>query len=561
MSNATTPTGDELARPLPEHPGPDTVDDDTSIVQLGDLAAELPAEADPRGRWIPFNPRTPGFTGTVADWEKAYVIFEEQVRREYPSWTQDTVRREAERRYRSATELRHPKLAYEYAKLMQESFGPPREAIRENLEAAASRRIPEWAALESTLAGCRQGRPSDRRLPVAIFSRATLCSGAPELRRNLKDFAGSNLELDWSFLDSDDLQANAEILRDESCVRRVLKRMLERHDPSQTISLNLQVIKRLKERCPDIGRYLVIDGTPVQAFVEQTVPVNDRHRELVTRETGATLQHHGGGRRHTRKRKSKSWVGWTLLIIADLKSGLPLIWQLIDGREHPHVIPMLQELLRQAPFLDPEYLVGDSEFDETRLALDLHDRYGICPVTPLRDTLSERYEWYATKGVPQCSKHGAMKLVQSEDFMPADVPLAYETDIDIARRRSQARTRWECDQCKQNGRTVRATTWFRDNPRLYTYLPRGGTHRRYATRIALLLRRNAIEALNSQLKRRGIADRAHSNCRWATRRCHVEWLCGAALLGLTVRREAHETGVYDQVAEEAWQRQLFKCKT
>lgn len=367
-----------------------------------ELAPELAEASDPRPeRWIPSSPRFAGFTGTVADFDKAYVVFEEQVRREKDAWTDEAIKSEATKRYREACELRHPKLTREYVKLMQVSWTPNRKDVRDSIEAAACRRVPEWQQLEELLSGCDRGRPSDRRLPVAVFSRSVLCGGVPEFRKNFDAFAGSNLELDWAFFGTPDMDTNTEHMREESCARRVMKRMLERNDPDETIRLNLQVIRRLWERHEDIGTYLVVDGTPISAYVEQTVPVNDEHRALITRDTGATLHHHGGGT-GKRKRKHKNWLGWRLLVIADLKSGLPLIWKLIpSGAEYPHVVPMLEELMRMAPWLDPQYLVGDSEYDRsTRLAFDLMTRLGICPVFPLRERVGRHWDWHETRGVP-----------------------------------------------------------------------------------------------------------------------------------------------------------------
>ena len=564
----------------------------------GDVVPELDVRTDPRRRKPPpavISPRFPGFTGTVNDFELAFVIWEEQVRREHPDWSEDAILALAEARYTKATEKRHPELAREYLKLMQVSWAPNRKHIRENIEAAACRRVPEWQELEQLLTSCSAGRPSDRRLPLAIFARSVLCSGKPELRANLKDFAGSNLELDWAFFDTPDMEVNSEHMREESSTRRVMKRMLERNDPDELIRLNLSVLKRLRERggdgYADIGRYLVVDATPVQAFLDQGPPVNARHAGLAMRGTGATLLHHGsrdndsdegGGRdsdsgrdggddsgtnevKRTRKRKPKTWVGWQLLVIADLKSGLPLIWALLPaGPEYTHVVPMLERLMSLAPWLDPEYIVGDSEYDRaTRVAFDLQARLGVCPVFPLRDNVGRQWPHGQHQGVPHCSRggHGAMKLVQSEDFMADSVTVAREPNFARAKKDFMGRSRWACEACKGEGRKIVAATWFRDNARLYTYLPRGGNHKRAAKRHALMLRRNLIEGLFSQLKRRGIGDTGHSNCRWASKEIHVEWLCSAALFAMTVRREAHESGLYETAADEAWARSLLKVRS
>lgn len=539
----------------PEGPDDDAADTSPVRDEDSDQSDQLPRGSDPR-RAVP-SPRMPGFTGTVTDWAKALAVFVEQVRMERPTWTDAAINREAEWRYEQALVYKHPLLAEQYAMLMQESWCPNRRYVRDNIEAKACRQVPEWQQLEATLTAAGRGRPSDRRLQMAVFARQTLSPGVPDLRANVKAFEGSDLELDWAFFDSFDMLQNRELMRDETAVRRVMKGMLERSDADQTIALNLAVIKRIADRHKHIGRYLVIDGTEIQAPVEQCTLRGPEHAALVTRETGAQAHFHGGQIAGTqRRRQPKYWVGWKLLVISDMKSGLPLIWKLITGEESQHTVALLERLLRLAPWMDPEFLTGDKEFDKsTRLALDLQSRFGIAPAFPLRRGTSARFPWVETKGVPHCSQHGVMKLKQSDDFESDHVPLAHEPNRARASKGLKARSRWVCEHCE-----VTETTWFRNNPRLYTFLPHMGNHRRVAVRYALLLRRNSIEAVFSQLKRRGIGNKEKFSCRWISRQTHVEWLCGAALLAMTVRREAHETGLYAQCAEEAWDLGLTKVQ-
>jgi hypothetical protein len=123
--------------------------------------------------------------------------------------------------------------------------------IRENIESFAMRQVPEAVELEATLRRADMGpslQTCDRRLPIAVFLRSSWQNLQPEFRANFKDFAGSNLELDWAFFDTPDLAINAQHMRDETSARRAMKSMLERHDPLMLQRLNLQVIKRLAER-------------------------------------------------------------------------------------------------------------------------------------------------------------------------------------------------------------------------------------------------------------------------------------------------------------------------
>ena len=559
---------------LPEDP--DDEGEGADAEPAGDLSAattvtieteeELAPGEDPRTQTKP--PirflRRPGLTGTATDYDKLLVLLEEQVRREQDAWPEDVIREEAQRRFERFTAEPHPKFVDEYVRLMQVSFNPHRSLLRENVEVAACRRVPELAEIEQLLTSSTMGRPTDRSLPLAVFERAALSKIHPELGLHYGEFCGSNLELDWAYFDTPDMAVNRERMRELSVVRKTMKKMLERHQPGVLLDANLRVLRRIAERhvdeggFTDVGRYLVIDATEIRAQVEQTVPVNAEHQDMIVKGTGARFAFHGA-----RNRKKKSWVGWKLLVIGDMVTGLPVIWKLLPGsdREFPHVPALLDELFRRAPWIDPEYLVGDSEYDSsTRLAFDLEARYGIHPVFPLRATLGANWDWASSRGVPQCAKHGAMKRVQAEDFQTAAVAIRNPRDFDEAKKANKARIRWECADCKKDGIRLTAATYLKHNARLYTFLPRGGDHRLYATRLALMRRRNMIEGIFSTLKRRGIGDRDHHKARWATREIHMHWLIGMALLGMTLRREVHETDLYDRCAQEAWDLELTKLQ-
>lgn len=504
--------------------------------------------------------RRPGPTATSRDLEKTRLLVEEQVRRERPDLNPASQATEAGRRFDDLCRLAHPDLPKQYARLMQSSWCPNRAQIRDHVEVKAVRQIPEVAELEEALAGCAFGRPSSRRLAVATLMRLALGDGRPEIRAAVKDFKGSDRELDWAYLDTVDVAEIQSHLRDETSIRRSVKGMLERNSSAVAIEANMAVVNQIAARHKDPFTYLAIDATPIEAHLEQVADFGPAHARLMNRGTGARFGHHGG-----RNRRPKSWRGWKLLILSSTKLGLGLVAKLIPASEpeYPHTIDLLERFFHLAdPALLPAgeiYLAGDSEYDRrTRLAFDLQSRYGVVPVFDLRATLGRDWEWAATSGVPHCVKHGPMKLLQSENFMPEAVPLAYEENFDEAKRLSKARTRWQCQACRQEGQVIRATTWFAKNARLYTQLPRGGDHSRYALRLALMSRRNGIESINSQLKHRGIGGRSHFKAKWVSRQVHMEWLCYLALAAMSFRRQAHETGLYARSAAEAESLALVK---
>ena len=69
-----------------------------------------------------------------------------------------------------------------------------------------------------------------------------------------------------------------------------------------------------------------------------------------------------------------------------------------------------------------------------------------------------------------------------------------------------------------------------------------GKHWKVDLRTALLLRRNASESVFAQIKHRGVAARGVKVPRWVKTDNHAGWPTGGCLLGLTLRRLAHEDG-------------------
>jgi len=300
---------------LPEDPddkgeGPTAVAGDDLSAALGErdvIAEELAPSEDPskapasrhRIRIV----RRAGLTGTSRDYDELLLVVEEQVRREHDIWPESAIRDEAARRFAQITAEPHPQYVDEYVKLAQISFNPHRSLLRDNIEAAACRRVPELAEIERLLAACDMGRPTDRSLPLAIFERAALGRARPEFGTQHEDFCGSDLELDWAYFGTPDMDVNCARARELSATRKTMKKMLERHDPGVLIDANLSILRRIAERhgdehgFTDVGRYLVIDGTTIRAHVEQTAPVNAEHESMIVKQTGAKHGYHGGRNR------------------------------------------------------------------------------------------------------------------------------------------------------------------------------------------------------------------------------------------------------------------------
>jgi hypothetical protein len=359
---------------------------------------------------------------------------------------------------------------------------------------------------------------------------------------------GADHLLDWAF----GYPADPSIQqgRSESAVNSTFNGMLERHDPIACIRLNIDAIRRLAENHKDIGRYVAIDGTDYTAPVEQRSAISPSEEILLRGGMSARMLVHG---------PDKVWRGWLLVQLIDIKSTLPLVWAILPldkGREFQAVPLLLELLFRFWPDCPIEYLIGDREFYVEELCAELEFRYGAHPVFPRKGKIAPSQKWAATEGTPTCSKHGLMKLAWSEGFVEPKGRLKRGVPEDeLEDLEQKARLRWECPA---PGCSIKAATYPGHNARLYTYLPSQGAHRRVGRRVALLKRRNAAESLIASLKSRGVALEGQMQPRWVSSDRQAEWLAGAALLGLTLRRLAHESGAYAAAEAEARARSLLK---
>ena len=123
-----------------------------------------------------------------------------------------------------------------------------------------------------------------------------------------------------------------------------------------------------------------------------------------------------------------------------------------------------------------------------------------------------------------------MKLKDWDGFMDADarlhagIPRGQEV-------RPNARLRWVCRNSKPSRRSGAGIckgveTKPHDDARVYTFLPRGGSHRHAALRTALLLRRNGVESINASMKNLGVGGKDQQRPGWAGD-LEMDWLLDA----------------------------------
>jgi hypothetical protein len=223
------------------------------------------------------DPRNPGFTARGARLERALEQYRAQVEQENKTAEASgnaaphpVVEDEAQRRLAELLSRSDPAVYKQWVKLAPVSTSPRRDGFFDKVEAAAIRRTKQGRELSDLLSGRNaprgRGRPSDRRLPVAVFERNIFETGRPEVRRNVREFLGSDALLDWAY---------NEPVRDATCgvhersVLDTMKGALDRHSVDEAVRLNIEALKELAAQHQDVGRYWVVDGTHIQVNREQ----------------------------------------------------------------------------------------------------------------------------------------------------------------------------------------------------------------------------------------------------------------------------------------------------
>jgi hypothetical protein len=472
--------------------------------------------------------------------ERKRIALRERVIAEHPRWDPERVEAEADSRLAAELAPEHPLAPAEYERLRPTSLAPLRAEIDHLVEMAAIRSLPEAQELEALLGDYAGGSPraGNHRLPLAVFFEMAVAPGRPVIDWARKAFLGCDPLRRWAY------DVEEADLRTRSALYETLKAMLLRHDPEVTLELNIRALRRLAQLGHNVGYLGVVDGTDFPACREQRAPRSQAEREHIQRGLSADFGYHHGG---------DGVFGWTALILWDGATGLPVTWCTFPRNLHEHEwVGHLYDTLADLHALDlsPEIIVGDSEFDVTQVCFDLVFRRASQPIFDRHGTIGREWPHWATEGVPECSRHGLMKLEQSEDFLTKAelVRMGRPRLGELARSETNARLRWLCPVA---GCGARETTRPRDNARLNTYYPAQGQHRRVATRAAAFALRNLAESGNAALKGRGIAGAGVEVARWVSDDRQQEWLLGAGLLGQTLRRLAHESGAYAQKLEEA----------
>jgi hypothetical protein len=222
-----------------------------------------------------------------------------------------------------------------------------------------------------------------------------------------------------------------------------------------------------------------------------------------------------------------------------------------------YLLPKLFQLYPEMKELDEWYLVGDALYDQdASFAWEILMKWGGHLVCSRSGRISGEFAWASTAGVPlcdDCQKPAAFdqaadwptpRFRRDNGLAPAGewVTNADGSPFDAAR------LRWKCASGKAGCRAP--ATYFRENPRLYTYLPHGGSHFRRTLRDVLVAYRNVIESGFAWADYLGFGGEDYERARWAgdEQVDHLGWMMAVSR---TARKLVHQRGDYARALAEA----------
>ena len=449
----------------------------------------------------------------------------------------------------------------EYAKLAPTSRSSLRRHISTWVELAAFAAQPELVWLRHYMLHERRGRPAPRGVLWAILLTAAATKGSKDIQHLHENLSDAGALKKWSLRD----------LRGPKLagIYDAILSLCGRRDPRAAWHANVAMLRRMSTLRdakgallhPELCVYGAADGTTMQGNIAQRPYKGAHHRQAVNGKKRARMAYliYTNSLGHIVKKVT----GYKLILIIDIKSTLPIIGGLYPAShdERKATLELVAELRTIWPDCPLRYMVGDALYDRSKTyAYELEFTHGIHPVSVEYPSFSRKSPHHETKGVPHC-RHGEMKRLKTRFVydtkwrarhrQPLSAPVADIVGEQGKQASDNAYIVWTCVNDKPGKKGCQSVqTRLKDDIRLYTYLPRSGSSDAAVLRHALLLRRGAVESINSSLKGLGVGRDAQQRVKWGGD-IEMDWLTGLACCYLTGRRIAHETGDYQRAYEDA----------
>jgi hypothetical protein len=589
-------------RPMTDEPT--TTLEDGTVVFGDQLGGELPTAH--RTNHIPHDESTTHEHETF----RAHLRISMKKERErlgQPEPTPEEVEEEYKRMVAGSTQ-RRKSLNKTMREILPESACPDAKAVDDDIEVAAVLRLPEILWAWTMLLVGRDSGPKNHRPWRRIVASCVLCMGFsdrfPDVRKIVTSFCKRDYSHAFTFLwPGEPPNYPDEPLPGEkpkpwdlsACYKRLHWVLREHLTPGIWAAINRDMIREIAgahhfddkrggrfANIPDALTYLLVDATFVEANISQRKPLDEEEARVMRNSDGQKKRVPIRARcgyliYRVGNFISKRCHGYKWVQISSLKlGGLTLIGGLFPANvsERDATLVLLDQLFKLFPELKQQreiYLIGDALYDnEYEFAYTLLFKYGIHGVFPRHGSLAQATPHVETGGVPACTRErcggiqcrrkdarrfptplyrithglapaGEWVLHPNHEALPVDEQIWDDAEI-----------RWACPSCGEIYKTR-----FAENPRLYTYLPHGGTSELAMLRISLLCYRNVIESAFSSMKGMGFAGTRLHRAKWADD-IEMEHLAWMAATSMTARRLVHANGTYARVWRDAQALELLK---
>lgn len=471
--------------------------------------------------------------------------------------------------------LRVPRFAKIHEEYRPAVVAPKRKDVIDAVESAAVQRQPAVRWLRERL---DRRAPGSRGRSPSPAASATLMETAFGFGQPLINRTKKTLRSDWPTRWAYD---EPTMPKADTTVYSAVQTLVERADNHPIIcqSACVEMARQIGEmtdadgnpRYPDFGKHLVVDGTKIPSghsddcYEDGILDAGPKCRGVGVGYYGKSREQQENGETVTEATPGEFWIGYKLVVLADMSTQCVLVWKLISPSENERqaVLDCLELLFTLWEDCPAEVIVGDSLYMQSKEFLHKITRgYSMIPVFSTRRGVKQDLpfmpehpvhpgEW----GVPLCKK--CDKLMRRHQV---DGPITRQKRREYNEKRRAAgkpevpigeiidevaQIRFHCKDCKTSARTT-----VNYDPRIYTVWPISSDSETRARREALLVRRNLIESLNGRIKWRGQGNDGHRRTLSATD-ARMDWQISLHLLYLTGCRLVHLNGAYAKAEQEA----------
>jgi transposase len=178
----------------------------------------------------------------------------------------------------------------------------------------------------------------------------------------------------------------------KSAYSRFLISLLKHKDLIDEIQHSL--LKELREKLPDFGKYLAIDGKAVKSLANAKKKTSSQDYRAEHDADWGVKTYQGIDETGKAWKKVKSWFGFRIHLISDALYELPIAYEVTKASVSEKKV--MKSLVKDLSEKEPEimeragYFMGDKGFDSEELVSMLWDRYSIKPIIDIRNMWKDK---------------------------------------------------------------------------------------------------------------------------------------------------------------------------